>query len=158
MDYTSPEDVSDMVDEATGTIGHAILLIDTGNPRTTYAYTAGLSAVGWHDLVIMGLGYEVARTIVDALVTHLRRTETRPAAGSSFLIGDPKIRLELVAVPPAVASTHALHAFAYRDRHSPLARSPGILQVLWPDAQGRSPHDPSYDSAASPQSILSAAD
>lgn len=156
MEYTSPTEVSTLVDEAADQIGHAIIQIDTGDSRTGYAYTAGLSAVGWHDLIIVGLDPAVSGRVMDGLLTHLRRSEIRPAAGSVFRIGDPAIRLELRAVPDAIALGRAVYAFDYRDRHAPHATSPGMLQVLWPDAQGRSPMDPCYDAAMSTQNLPSA--
>lgn len=156
MEYTPTTRVSALVDEAADENGHAIIQIDTGDHRTGYAYTAGLSAVGWHDLIIVGLAPEVSGRVLDGLLTHLRRSETRPAAGAAFLIGDPAVRLELRAVPDAIALGRAAHAFEYRDRHAPHANSPGMLQVLWPDAQGRSPTDPCYDAAMSAQTLPSA--
>lgn len=147
------DDVRSRVEASIASHGHAVIGIagDAGNPF--HSYTVGLSDVGWPELVVVGLEEGQARTVINSVVASLRSRERRPVAG--MVLDDAvNVPLALHAVDPLRGPTWTRVAADHHARSGFATTGYAVLQILWPDVDGRFPTDGRYDGHNLPKQIV----
>ncbi len=118
------------------------------DPGTPFAYTVGLTAHGFPELVIAGLPPHIAHAVLNDLAGRVYDTAVRFSHGQR--IGDLLVGYDAVIVDgPA---TEALYPGAAYARYG--TDRVRLQQVAWPDPQGRFPWQPGYDHDRYPQPLI----
>lgn len=123
-------------------VGWSAVGVGAGPDSETFTYTAGLTAQGHHELIIVGLDPYVAHGILAAAVQELQ-------AGVRFSDG---------ALVTGVLVDYTAKLVACGNEHLTMARSiygseVMALQIVWPDTDGRYPGDPGYDAVLPDQKL-----
>jgi len=110
---------------------------DTSEP--TFSYTAGLeTSYGHPEILVIGIDYQVAAQLMRSAVDQIRNG-TKLTAGQQYL-GIANMPVIFGTVPEAQA--RAKCRIAYEAQPGLSVR---VLQMVWPDQDGRFPHEPEYD-------------
>lgn len=118
------------------------------DPGVTFAYTVGLTAHAFPELVIAGLPPAIAHALLNDLAGRVYDTAVRFGHGQR--IGDLVVGYDAVIVDgPA---TEMLYPGAAYARYG--ADRVRLQQVVWPDPQGRFPWQPGYDHDGHPQPLI----
>ncbi|MDX1889492.1 DUF4262 domain-containing protein [Mycolicibacterium sp. 050158] len=112
--------------------------------RHPFAYTIGLHAQGWPELLVTGLAPKRARWLLNTFAKRTR-SDLEPVAGQQVRL-PAGTRLELVEV-------------AHPDAHMGMAiaiEGSGIsaMQLVWADDRGRWPWAPNFDDGHRLQPVL----
>lgn len=130
-------------------IGHAVITIAPDENGDTRSYTVGLAENGWPELVLSNLGMQ-GQTILNAVVTWLRSKERRPTHG--LLI------TQAMSVPLRLRRIDNVEGLARvaseRLKRTGSALPFELMQVMWPDEQGRFADERGYDERRLPQHVL----
>jgi hypothetical protein len=121
--------------------GFAFICIggDTVSPRV--AYTVGLTETyGCPELMIFGVGHEVANVVFHAVVSKIR-------AGGNLKDGDVLVNVlnlpcTIRHVTGEAASPYALNVIR---RYEGSAQKPAFQQIVYPDQANVLPWEPGYD-------------
>lgn len=132
--------VLDGLEERIAEHGHAIVSVamDPENRAPAFSYTAGLADAGLPELLVLGLAASVAQPVLNQLAGQLKRDGALPtdtpleafAGGLSAVVRE---------VPLEECRGHV--RLAHRRRGNDLR----VLQVFWPDPQGRFPWEEGFD-------------
>jgi len=108
------------------------------NPVAPFAYTIGLTAHGYPELIIAGLDAGISQTLLNDLAKRVFDGAERFTSGQR--ISDLLVGYEAVIVEgPATEALHPGTAFARYGKHKVR-----LQQVVWPDQQGRFPWQAGY--------------
>lgn len=111
---------------------------------SSFAYTVGLHTTTGYELALGGLSQEQTAHILPAVIERLRGQQL--AAGlelGQVIAGGLLVQLNQVRRPGRLVALSDL-----------FGRVPPVWQVLWPDPQGRFPHDADYSLTPSAQPLL----
>lgn len=118
-----------------------------------WSYTVGRAAAGLPELVVFGLSPSVARAVLE----HLHRCWAEAADGRNIYIGSSPFTTR--PVPRAWLEHQPDRMAAWMRRCGPARRRddlPGVVQVIWGDADEHFPDDPRCDPlVAEDQPVLS---
>jgi hypothetical protein len=120
------------------------VLPDPAHAISSFAYTVGLHTTTGYELALGGLSQEQTAHILPTVIERLRGQQ--PAAGlelDQVIAGGLLVQLTQVQQPARLAAIPDL-----------FERVPPVWQVLWPDPQGRFPHDADYSLTPRAQPIL----
>jgi len=134
------DDVLHRQDEHIKQVGWAVtaVLPTDDDPAAPFAYTVGLTELGFPDLVIAGLSPQIAQALLNDLAGRVHDRTTRFAHGQR--IDDLLVGYDAVIVDgPATEALYPGTAYARYGRD--LVR---LQQIVWPDRHGRFPWDPGY--------------
>lgn len=114
-------------------------------PFPFYCYTIGLVAKGLPDLIVVGLDPRVATDAGDGIISRALQAGGEPFTLDTVL---PDVfknsRAMLVEVPMEHAANRSLFALDFADA---TAKPLQVVQLLWPDQNGRLPFEDSADAA-----------
>lgn len=135
-----------------------IVLADPGNdeyePFPRYCYTVGLVEKGLPDLIVVGLDVRIAMAAGDELITRAMANavvaRSVPTVGgfkpfelnSDLLDVFKGTRAMLVDVPRAEAAKRSFFAHDYA---AAKGKAPDLIQLVWPDRNGRLPFEDGAD-------------
>ncbi|WNI19985.1 DUF4262 domain-containing protein [Actinacidiphila sp. ITFR-21] len=117
-----------------GEYGYAVQPVVSDGHSAPYSYTIGLHQSHGYELVMTGLGHEVANGVLHRLVDRFKDS-TGPASGVSLdgvLAGGFQVRMRRVES----LENFSLHRAIFGDDSCP-----PYWQVVWPDAAGVFPTD-----------------
>jgi hypothetical protein len=117
-------------------------------PDAPFAYTVGLTAHGYPELIIAGLDPQIAQALLNDLATRVYDRAQRFTAGqriSDLLVGYDAIIVD----GPATEALHPGAAFARYGKNKV-----SLQQVVWPDPQGRFPWEAGYALGQGAQPLL----
>ncbi|HTZ17502.1 MAG TPA: DUF4262 domain-containing protein [Dissulfurispiraceae bacterium] len=114
--------------------GFGILYSFADSP--SFAYTAGIEE-SWHhpEIIVFGLDYESSTRLITEAVELIKTGTFFPNQIAYYTIGDVKVRF--VEVAAGVALQYLCETAAYYGE-----KKFRVLQMLWPDGQGRFPFEP----------------
>lgn len=127
---------------------------DEHEPFPPYCYTVGLVAKGLPDIIVVGLDVRTAVAAGDEIIV---RAMTNAIVGQAVpTVGGYKpfdlnkelldvfkgTRAMLVDVPPSEAAKRSLFAHDYAVA---VNKSPDLIQLIWPDRNGRLPFEEGAD-------------
>ena len=124
------------------TVGWAVMHVlptdDEPDTTTPFAYTVGLTAHGYPELVIAGLSVEVSHALLNDLALRVYDKAERFIHGQR--VTDLLAGYEAAIVEgPATTALHPGAAFGRYGR-----QRVRLQQIVWPDAQGRFPWEDDY--------------
>jgi hypothetical protein len=129
--------LGDDLDAKIARYGWAVLGVFGEHDAPPFAYTVGLAAKGWPELIVFGLPLDVARQFLNQLGRRLRDGEQLPLDTAMLGVAEG-FPAQLVAVPRQASDQYM---FATRRRY-PDYRA---LQLVWTDKAGRFPWERAYD-------------
>ena len=104
-----------------------------------FTYTIGLTDIGWPELIIAGLGGVTAGTILNAVVTRCLTDLGPPIAGVEIKkIANYPVRLQ--SISDEQRDEYLRWSVARQERVG--GPEPQVLQVVFPDPNGKWPDDP----------------
>lgn len=135
-----------------------IVLADPGDdeyePFPRYCYTVGLVDKGLPDLIVVGLDVNIAMAAGDELITRamanaiVAQSVPTVAGFKPFDLNKDLLdvfkgtRAMLVDVPPAEAAKRSFFAHDYAAAKD---KAPHLIQLVWPDRNGRLPFEEGAD-------------
>jgi hypothetical protein len=131
-------------------VGWAVTMVlpTADDPGVAFAYTVGLTARGFPELVIAGLPPDIAHALLNDLASRVYDWAARFSHGQR--IGDLLVGYDAVIVDgPA---TEALYPGAAYARYG--TGRVRLRQVVWPDPRGRFPWEPGYSHDGYPQPLI----
>lgn len=137
----SYEKMRALLEKVISQFGMAVQPIAPSAESPPFSYSIGQHAKGLPELIVFGMPPPIAASLLYELAEYM---EDEQAAGRT--VGPGTVKLEgcempgaLVEVPTAVAAEYATAA---HDRSEGKAT---LIQVVWPDKEGRFPWQPGYD-------------
>jgi hypothetical protein len=140
------------IDQVVTDSGH-IIMINNPEEDLGYCYTIGLSEGGWPEIIISGVTGENGCTIMNKVVTFLRKSERRPV--HNMMIEEPfNMQLKFKKV-----SRSSILEYAHLGLMRNQAKYQGklefeMVQLIWPDIKGYFPDNPLYDCENNPQAMI----
>lgn len=138
---------SEMIDR----VGWSVTLVhpsaDDSDDSVPIAYTVGLTAHGYPELMIVGLDPAISQHLLNDLAARVYDRAERFAHGQR--ISDLIAGYDAVVVDGAL--TDQLHPGAAIARYGQQVR---VQQVVWPDPQGRFPWDAGYAYPSTAQPLI----
>lgn len=126
----------ELIDQLIEERGHIVQLIQGDEDHLPFGYTVGLHDAGWPEIVIIGTHPESSQAILNAIVTDLRKREVRPADGM-MISGIAEFPLRLQA--PKGPTDAWIMVAKMRAKQSAAKSEVEVLQLLWPDDNGKFP-------------------
>lgn len=124
-------------------------VFDNDDPAKNFAYTVGLTEAGLPELWVATLSPVQGGALLNATVkTVLERFADVVSEGELDVEWSVPVRLR---GPVSAEEAEANAATALY----PHPRVVSVMQVLWPDTEGRFPGDDGYDEVGFPQRVLS---
>nr|BEK71360.1 hypothetical protein KPHV_85870 [Kitasatospora purpeofusca] len=120
-----------------GHVMAAVIPRPSDTDQLTWAYTTGLSGRLDLELVVGGLPLEHARQILDGTADSLTAVPRENIAITGVMV-DAELRLRRIDDSRPFSLVREVYGTDPGN---------GYWQVLWPDAAGRHPTDPAYDTA-----------
>ncbi len=117
----------------------------------TFAYTVGLTGRGLPELWCSGLGPDTATAVLGIAGGWLINAGAPLAPGLDLRVPELSVPLRFTALVDAAAAEVSMARMIH-----PLSVVE-VVQVLWPDDEGRFPEHPTYNSERFAQRILPAA-
>ncbi len=132
-----------------GFVVQGVLPTKDGPAHVPFAYTIGLCDAGLPELIVSApASPEMLHTVITAFVQHHLKDEIRPGERISYSdLGIETASLEIDQRFRAAVSLSAPVQQALNYAGTPDADLTGkvrVLQLLWPDEQGRFPGEPDY--------------
>lgn len=141
-----------------GEHGHAVQAVLPTESEVGFSYTVGLAEFTGMELIVFGLPVPVAMAVLNAAASTLKehgalpcdvvlppRSAAMPAAINDWANSPIMVRRCL----PGRAKKYAHFAYDYALMQcSDMEQPPPefvMLQIVWPDRQGRFPEDPEFD-------------
>lgn len=122
----------------------------TAPPTTPFTYTAGLWSLHQHpELIVLGLPMDAAHAILELLIADVRDGRGL-SAGETLEVEWAEARFHLADVSSHEASERVTLAPYDRD-----GREPPVVQIVWPDKNGKMPWQKRYSHPAWHQPSLS---
>jgi hypothetical protein len=139
------DDAEDFIVHAVSEYGWAVELVEAGEAESepAFAYTVGLhKTFGAPELIVVGLSRDVMHEILNDLGEQIKAGQPLPVGEpiSGIIEGYP-VRLREVRAPESYRA-HVGYALWFNGGYDF-----ALLQVLWPDKQGRFPGDPDANAA-----------
>ncbi|TQS42838.1 DUF4262 domain-containing protein [Cryptosporangium phraense] len=134
---SEPADTEDTHTEDTSTDDTETGTTAGGDPQP-FAYTVGLTAYGYPELVIAGLPVAVAHALLNEMAGRVVTRAEPFAAGDQITDLLDGYAVVIVEGP----ATDQLHPGAAVGRYGPEAVQ--LQQIVWPDRDGRFPWDEGY--------------
>ena len=111
------------------------------DPEEWWSYTIGLTKTfQWPELICFGLGGKVAHPVLNDAVAELQRRNLRPSPG--VVLADVLDSFDAKLIAPFPMSSDYLGSAIWFSRHFDLPIPPPVVQLVWPDKDGRFPDDP----------------
>ncbi|MDG4834181.1 DUF4262 domain-containing protein [Solwaraspora sp. WMMD1047] len=129
----------EIIDRIGWAVMHVLPTYDDPDITTPFAYTVGLTAHDYPELIIAGLPPEVAHGLLNDLAGRLYDKAERFACGqriSDLIAGYDAVLVEGAPIDALLPGVAIARYGRNRVR---------LLQVVWPDPQGRFPWDAGYD-------------
>jgi hypothetical protein len=133
------------------TVGWAVMHVlpeEDPDTSTAFAYTVGLTAHDYPELLIAGLPTEIAHALLNDLAGRVYDQAQRFTHGQR--ISDLIAGYDAIIVDGAPSDDLLPGVAIARYRRDRIR----LQQVLWPDPQGRFPFDAGYDVDAHPQPLI----
>jgi hypothetical protein len=143
-DWVVVDEAEAFVERCVEEFGWAVEIVPEGDTedQPAFAYTVGLMAnFGHPELIVFGLEGEDMHTILNSLGERVKAGETLAVGApiSDVLEGGVQVMLRPVADPKSY-DDHVGYAIAYYE-----GRDFPLLQLVWPDEQGRFPGEEGVD-------------
>lgn len=119
---------------------------DPQNKRLAFAYTVGLTSLGLPEIIISG---NMNPRFQHALIEHLAGLYKERGAffGVSHELLADGLRVELVEVDCAASADFGGFIIQASNYYRGTDRAVRLVQIRWPDAQGRLPDEEGFDMA-----------
>lgn len=130
------------IDGLVRTYGHAVLAIGAEPPEPSFSYTVGLWESGWPEVIVFGLGPQVAQPILNHLVQLCRQRGAPPAAGE-VVLEISNLPVGFADFAPEHQQNYMAQALYHCERHG--GTFAGGVQMVLSDRKGLLPGQPGYD-------------
>jgi hypothetical protein len=110
------------------------------DPEEWWSYTIGLTKTfEWSEIICFGLGGKVAHPVLNDAIAELQRRSIRPEPG--VVLADALDGFDAKLIAPLPMSSDYIGSAIWFSRHFGLPVPPPIVQLAWPDKDGRFPDD-----------------
>jgi hypothetical protein len=117
-----------------------------------YTYTVGMTALGRPELIVVGLGGNMAAGLLECLIP--RHREQAWGSREQFLIPDRFRNGDAHEIYASFAEVENAPDYPLTLAHRLYPRSVRATQVVWPDVAGLRPPAPSFDGGNRAQPLL----
>ena len=151
--WTRGDEAEDQIESDVAEFGWHAAMLEAGETESepAFAYTVGVARTYSHpELICFGLGLEALHGMLRACVERIKAGNP-PPIGAPFegILDDSKVMLREVRAKSSY-DNHLGYAISFHG-----GRDFRVLQLLWPDKQGRFPGEPNADPAvATAQPLL----
>lgn len=144
--------------------GFAVLVVQGQQRADDVVHSVGMGSHGLPDILVTGvLPPAITAQFIETLLIQWGNDGVQLGMNDTLIMGKDGKRLSLclVAVPATAElsmQTAAIDAYyaQFPEEQRRAESTPAYVQLIWPDAAGRFPEDPHYDTEEWPQALLAA--